>query len=125
MEKIKHFIALISLAILCQSVQQLHETHITIISPKVDVSYKNGQVVDVHFKVRCGEKLQKVVYTIADQNNKVLFSKNLTVAGKNAIEEKTTWTIIQTDPSVLTFSIEASDVDGHSSSNLVQLNVNF
>lgn len=125
MEKFKFLMVLTFMAIVFMSAQSLHETHITIISPKVDISYKKGQIIDIHFKVQCGEKLKSVNYTITDQNDKVLFSKNPNVVGKNAIEEKTTWTITQTDPSVLMLSIEAKDADGHGSSKVLQFNVNF
>ena len=106
------------LGILFISARLVHETHITIISPKTDTAFKKGQTIPIHFKAHCGEKLKTVIYTLTDQDDKVLFSKSPDVAGKNEVEEKTTWTITQTDPSVLMLSIEAKDVDG-------QFNVNF
>lgn len=125
MKKVKFLWTAVLATTLFMSAQLLHEMQITVISPKADMAYKKGQVMDIHFKVHCAEELKSVTYTITDPNDKVLFSKSLDAAGKNAMEEKNTWTITQTDPSILTLSIEAKDIDGHGSSKVVQTNVNF
>ncbi|MEO0040701.1 MAG: hypothetical protein RL329_149 [Bacteroidota bacterium] len=125
MKKVKFLWTSVLATTLLMSAQLLHEMQITVISPKTDVPYKKGQVMDIHFKVHCAEELKSVTYTITDSNDKVLFSKSPNVAGKNVMEEKNTWTITQTDPSVLTLSIEAKDIDGHGSNKVVQINANF
>jgi hypothetical protein len=128
MKKLKSIlsaVALLMLAMVFLSAHFMHETHITIISPKAETTYKTGQIVNIHFKLRCGEKLRSVEYRLTDQNDNVLMVKKPNVMGKTAIEEKSSWKIIQTDPSVLTLFIEATDADGHTSNKVIQFNVNL
>ena len=125
MKKTIFLFFVLMLGILFISARLWHETLITVISPKANMSYKKGQIVDIHFKVKCGEKLKSLNYDITDQDNKVLFSKQPNVKDKHTYEEKSSITITQTDPSVLTLNIEAKDADGHGSSKTIQVNVNF
>ncbi len=102
-----------------------HDTRFTIISPKANVVFKDGQMVDVHFKINCEAMLQSIEYSIADQDDKILFEKSLNIVKKRDWEEKTTWKIPSNKPAVFTLSIKATDVDGHSSSKIIQFNANL
>jgi Glycosyl hydrolase family 66 len=125
MKKITILTTFLALSTLLISMRPVHQTQINIISPKVNAMYKTGQIVDVHVKLSCEEKLKTVVLEITQQDNKVLLSKSLKTDGKRTLEEKMTWKIPTADPSVFTLSVHATDEDGHSSSKIVQFNANF
>lgn len=125
MKKTIVLITFLSLAMCLMSLLCIHQTQINIISPKVNALYKTGQIVDIHVQLKCEEKLKTVVLEITQQDGKILLSKKPNTDGKRNSEEKMTWKIPMSDPSVLTLSVNATDEDGHRSSKVVQFNANF
>ena len=115
----------VALLLISASAHTFHDTRITIISPKANAVFKDGQMVDIHFKLNCEEMLQSIEYSITNQDEKILFGRSISITKKRDWEEKFAWKIPSNKPAVLTLSIKATDVDGHSSSKIVQFNANF
>jgi hypothetical protein len=103
----------------------MHESHIKIISPKLNSSYSKGQIVDINFKITFDKAIKEVSYIITDQTGKAFLTQKITGNDRKIIEEQNKWQIDVATPSIFKLSITSVDFTGHSQTKKVQFKVNF
>lgn len=116
---------LLAILVTNASFKPMHDTHIKIISPKLNSVYTKGQTVDIHFKVTYEKAIKSVEYSITNQNGKALLSKNINGNDRKIIEEKIQWPVDITTAAILKLVVKSTDFSGHTNVKKSQFSVNF